>query len=258
LSFYAGTPIEHAVGLLLFSSYHYFVTNPMTIKQNEEPHEHFRDLSAYLQAAREEERKTIAREIHDELGQALTTIKLELSLLQEEVLHDASAATDRIHSMKERVDETIQTVKSIITKLRPGLLDDLGLTAAIEWQANDFQKRTGIVCEVSMNPEEMNINQEISTDMFRIFQETLTNITRHSGATRVIVHLDQTDHSLELQVHDNGRGITFEETNDPKSFGLIGIRERAQYWRGSVEIEGKAGFGTTVTVRFPLPSERQP
>jgi signal transduction histidine kinase len=229
----------------------------MTMNQNEESLEQFRDLSAYLQAAREEERKSIAREIHDELGQALTTIKLELSLLQEEVLHDASAATDRIQTLKGQVDATIHTVKSIITKLRPGLLDDLGLTAAIEWQANDFQKRTGIVCEVSMKPEEMNINQEISTDMFRVFQETLTNITCHSDATHVRVNLYQGDNALELQVHDNGRGITSEEMNDPKSFGLIGMRERAQYWHGIVNIEGKAGLGTIVTVRFPLLSEKQ-
>lgn len=229
----------------------------MMIKENEESHEQFRDLSAYLQTAREEERKSIAREIHDELGQALTTIKLELSLLQEEVLNDAAAATDRIQSLKERVDETIHTVKGIITKLRPGLLDDLGITAAIEWQANDFQRRTGIVCEVLMKPEEMNINQEISTDMFRIFQETLTNITRHSGATHVIVHLFQRENALELQVQDNGHGITPQEINDPKSFGLIGIRERAQYWRGAVDIQGKEGLGTVVTIRFPLPSEKQ-
>jgi two-component system, NarL family, sensor histidine kinase UhpB len=227
------------------------------MKQDKESHEQFRDLSAYLQTAREEERKSIAREIHDELGQALTTIKLELSLLQEEVLHDAAAATDRIHSLKGRVDETIHTVKRIITKLRPGLLDDLGLTAAIEWQAKDFQTRTGIVCDVSMNPEEMFINQELSTAMFRIFQETLTNIARHSSATRVIVHLTRSDDSLELQVEDNGRGITFQEIHDPKSFGLIGIRERAQYWRGIVDIEGRAGLGTIVAVRFPLSTEKE-
>jgi signal transduction histidine kinase len=226
-------------------------------KQSEESHIQFRDLSAYLQTAREEERKSIAREIHDELGQALTTIKLELSLLQEEVLHDATAAVDHIQSLKERVDATIHTVKSIITKLRPGLLDDLGLTAAIEWQANDFQERTGIVCEVLMNQEDMVINQEISTDMFRIFQETLTNITRHSGASHVIVHFSKSDETIELQVQDNGRGITPEEINDPKSFGLIGMRERAQYWRGVMIIEGKAGLGTIITVQFPLPSEKQ-
>lgn len=228
-----------------------------TIKQNEESNEQFRELSAYLQTVREEERKSIAREIHDELGQSLTTIKLELSLLQEEVLHDASAAITRIRSLKDQVDVTIHTVKSIITKLRPGLLDDLGLTAAIEWQANDFQRHTGIVCEVSMKPEEMNISQEISTAMFRIFQETLTNIMRHSGATRVKVQLNQKDDLLELQVEDNGRGITNEEIKDSKSFGLIGIRERAQYWRGIVDIEGNAGLGTIITVRFPLPAENQ-
>jgi signal transduction histidine kinase len=226
-------------------------------KQNEEQHEQFRDLSAYLQTAREEERKSIAREIHDELGQALTTIKLELSLLQEEVIHDAAAATSRTQSLKERVDETICTVKRIITKLRPGLLDDLGLTAAIEWQANDFQRHTGIVCEVSIQPDEMNINQEISTDMFRIFQETLTNITRHAGATRVMVHLTQIDDVLELQVQDNGHGITSEQINDPKSFGLIGIRERVQFWHGVVTIEGRTGVGTIITVRLPLLSEKQ-
>ena len=227
------------------------------IKQNEEQHEQFRDLSAYLQTAREEERKSIAREIHDELGQALTTIKLELSLLQEEVIHDAAAATYRTQSLKERVDETIRTVKRIITKLRPGLLDDLGLTAAIEWQANDFQRHTGIVCEVSIQPDEMNINQEISTDMFRIFQETLTNITRHAGATRVMAHLTQIDDVLELQVQDNGHGITSEQINDPKSFGLIGIRERVQFWHGVVTIEGRSGVGTIITVQLPLLSEKQ-
>jgi signal transduction histidine kinase len=225
--------------------------------RTEESYEQFRNLSAYLQAAREEERKSIAREIHDELGQALTTMKLELALLQEEVLHDAAAATYRTHSLKERVDETIQSVKNIITKLRPGLLDDLGLTAAIEWQASDFQRHTGIVCEVLIKPEEMHVPQEISTAMFRIFQETLTNITRHSGATRVLVHLVHQDGILELRVNDNGRGITLEEINNPKSFGLIGIRERAEYWHGFVDFEGKAGLGTTVTVRFPPAMESQ-
>jgi signal transduction histidine kinase len=224
-------------------------------EQREESGEQFRNLSAYLQAAREEERRSIAREIHDELGQALTTMKLELSLLREEVLHDVTAATNRIQSLKDGVDETIHAVKRIITKLRPGLLDDLGLTAAIEWQAKDFQIHTGIVCEVLAEPEEMNINPEISTAMFRIFQETLTNITRHSGATRVTVNLVQANDALELKVHDNGRGITAEEINDPKSFGLIGIRERAQYWHGTVAIEGKPEIGTTIIVQFPIPSK---
>jgi signal transduction histidine kinase len=228
------------------------------IKQKEESGEQFRDLSAYLQAAREEERRSIAREIHDELGQSLTTIKIELSLLREEVIHDATAATQRIQSLKDRVDETIHAVKHIITKLRPGLLDDLGLSAAIEWQARDFQQHTGIVCEVHSDPEEISINSEISTAVFRIFQETLTNIARHSRATRVKVDLNQCRDILKLQVRDNGRGITAEEINDPKSFGLIGIRERAQYWHGTIDIKGKPEDGTTIIVQFPmLPKEQQ-
>jgi signal transduction histidine kinase len=225
--------------------------------ENEESQEQFRSLSAYLQEVREEERKSIAREIHDELGQALTTMKLELSLLREEVLHDVTAATQRIQSLAGTVDETIHSVKQIITKLRPGLLDDLGLTAAIEWQANEFQRRTGVVCEVLTDPDEKKIHPEISTAMFRIFQETLTNITRHSGATRIRVILTQTEDAVELQVHDNGRGITDEEIHNPKSFGMIGMRERAQYLQGAVEIKGEPNIGTTITVRFPRSSEKK-
>ena len=217
----------------------------------------FRDLSAYLQAAREEERKRVAREIHDELGQALTAIKIELSLLREEVTHDATAATQRINYLKDRIDETIHAVKNIITKLRPGLLDDLGLSAAIEWQAKDFQQHTGIVCDVHCEPEEILIDSEISTAIFRIFQETLTNITRHSKATRVKAELLKTEDFLTLQVIDNGRGITREEINDPKSFGLIGIRERAQYWHGTVQIAGETGNGTNITIKFPLLQEKK-
>ena len=224
----------------------------LTKKQTEEIREQFRNLSAYLQSAREEERKAIARELHDELGQALTTMKLELALLKDEVLVDTTAANQRIQLLKESVDETIQSVKRIISKLRPRLLDDLGLTAAVEWQANDFQRYSGIICEVMIEPEEMIIDAEISTSMFRIFQEALTNIIRHSGATRVTISLIKSESMLELQVHDNGKGIREEQINDPKSFGLIGIRERLQYWGGTVEFKGDPQIGTTVTVHIPL------
>jgi len=231
------------------------VNEPKLPMQMNESNEQFRNLSAYLQDAREEERKSVAREIHDELGQALTTMKLELSLLREEVLNDAAAAVERIQLLKNQVDETIHTVKRIITKLRPGLLDDLGLTAAIEWQAAEFQRHTSTVCEVIIEPEKMDITPELSTAMFRIFQEILTNITRHSNATRVTIHLSLHDTLLELLVRDNGCGITEEEINDPKSFGIIGIRERAQYWHGTVLFEGKPNSGTSITVRFPFPEK---
>ncbi|MFH0991424.1 MAG: sensor histidine kinase [bacterium] len=212
----------------------------------------FRNLSAYLQAAREEERKSIASEIHDELGQVLTTLKLDLSLLREEMLHDVVAAGWRIQRMNDAVDDTIHDVKRIISKLRPILLDDLGLSAAMEWQANEFQQHTGIVCEIFIDPEEMRVDDDRSTAVFRIFQETLTNVGRHAGATRVSASLIKTDELLELQVRDNGRGITQEQLHDPKSFGLFGIHERARYWGGEAEIKGVPKAGTTVTVRFPL------
>lgn len=216
------------------------------------PYEQLRYLSAYLQEAREEERKIVAREIHDELGQALTSIKLELSLLNEEVNYDATSATKRIQKMRERIDETIQAVKRIITKLRPGLLDDLGLVAAIEWQANEFQNRTGIVCVFESNFDVIDINSEIAISVFRIFQETLTNIMNHAKATRVNVKLFKNEDILELEVSDNGRGITEKEINNPHSFGIIGIKERAEYWQGTVEIFGKPNAGTIVKIRFPI------
>jgi signal transduction histidine kinase len=224
-------------------------------RDNENSHEELKNLSAYLQEVREEERKNIAREIHDELGQSLTTMKLELSLLREEVLNDATAATRRIQILKDMVDGTIQSVKQIITKLRPGLLDDLGLAAAIEWQSGEFQMRTGIVCQVRTNDEEKEINPEISTALFRIFQEALTNVTRHSGATRVTVDLEHPEDAIELRVHDNGRGITEKECQDPKSFGLIGIRERVQHLNGRLEINGEPNSGTTLRIRVPYQPE---
>ncbi len=219
---------------------------------SEEIHAQLQSLSAYLQLAREEERKAVAREIHDELGQALTTMKLDLSLLRDEIATDATAAFQRVQAMKENIDETIQAVKRIISKLRPRLLDDLGLAAAVEWQANDFQRYSGIVCEIVVDPEEMEIDGEISTAIFRIFQETLTNCARHSGASRVTASLMRAGDFLELQVRDNGRGISKSQINDPKSFGLIGIRERVRPWNGSVEIAGEPNKGTTVTVRIAL------
>lgn len=215
--------------------------------------EQYRHLSAYLQAVREEERKSLAREIHDELGQALTSIKLDLALLRDEILHDVPAANKRIDSMTETIHTTIASVKQIMAKLRPGILDDLGLTAAIEWQAKDFQDHTGIACEVLIDPEDLTVDPDLSTAIFRIFQETLTNAARHAAATRVSACLTKTGNILELQVRDNGKGITREQAKHPKSFGLIGIRERAQYWNGSVDINGTPRGGTTVTVRFPWP-----
>jgi PAS domain S-box-containing protein len=214
-----------------------------------------RDLTAHLQSIREQERTVIAREMHDELGQSLTALKMDLSWLDRKTPKDQKPLVDRIISMRELIDSTLQTVKRISAELRPELLDDLGLSAAIEWQGEEFQNRTGIKSEVTMDPEEIILDRERSTAIFRIFQETLTNVARHSHATRVTVKLKVKTGKIELKVKDNGKGITEKQISGPKSFGLIGIRERVHFLEGDVTIRGAQDKGTTVTVRIPIPKE---
>jgi signal transduction histidine kinase len=213
--------------------------------------ERLRNLSAHLQSVREEERKGIAREIHDELGQALTTLKLNLSLLKDNITANDTEATGQIEKMVHLIDSTIRSVKRMITNLRPRLLDDLGLTAAIEWQADEFKQQTGISYKILIDPNEIVTDQDRSTAIFRIFQETLTNIARHANANAVDISLTELEGNIELCVTDNGIGITQDRINDPKSFGLLGIRERAYYWGGSANISPSPTGGTTVLVRIP-------
>ena len=218
------------------------------IRKNEEQ---LRNLTAYIQKATELERTNIAREIHDELGQALTILKMDLSLLQKMFPEDQASILEKTDAMSRLIDKTIQTVKRISTDLRPGLLDDLGLSAAIEWQLKEFQERTGITCKIIIDPGDVTFDRDLNTALFRIFQETLTNIARHAEATEVSVSLQQMDGQIELKVHDNGRGITEEELAHPESFGLIGIRERAIIFGGNSKVKGFPGRGTTVTVKIP-------
>ncbi len=214
--------------------------------------EQLRNFSTYLQEARENERTSIAREIHDELGQSLTALKMDLSLLTKRLPKDRRSVMEKAESMASLIESTIQSVKRISTELRPGLLDHLGLTAAIEWQAEEFKKRTDIACNVVFEPEEIVVDRNRSTTIFRIFQETLTNVARHAKATKVTVLLKKQDKELSLDVTDNGEGITREQMTDAKSLGLIGMRERVHAWGGSFEISGAKAAGTTVTVHIPL------
>jgi len=213
--------------------------------------EQLRNLSAHLQSIREKERMNIAREIHDELGQALTALKMDLFWIKNRLPKDEGLLHEKILSMVELVDKTGESVHRISAELRPGLLDDLGLAAAIEWQAEEFQRRTGISCDVSLDPEDFVTSQDMSTTIFRIFQETLTNIVRHAEASRVKVMLREKDNEINLEVSDNGRGITPEQVSHPRSFGIIGIRERVNLLHGKVAIVGIPQGGTTVTVCIP-------
>ena len=226
-------------------------------KQLRDSREQLRALAAYLQSVREEERTRIAREVHDELGQALTGLKMELSWLDKKFAEAGHFPALRFlrqktREMPEVVDEIISTVRKIATELRPGVLDDLGLEAAIEWQIHDFQKRTGIKCEFASNLKDIRLSQERATAVFRIFQETLTNVVRHANASRVKIKLEATRGKLMLEVQDNGKGVTARDLSGVKSLGLLGMRERAMMLDGEVTIVGRRGKGTTVGLRIPL------
>ncbi|HZR47605.1 MAG TPA: PAS domain S-box protein, partial [Candidatus Manganitrophaceae bacterium] len=211
-----------------------------------------RDLSIHLQTILEKERTRISREIHDELGQQLTILKMELACLGRRLAGKENSLSERIESMNSLVEMTIKSVRKISTEIRPWVLDDLGLTAAIEWQVEEFKSRTGLQCRFSARPEEITLDPERSTAVFRIFQETLTNIVRHAGADAIVIRLEKRDDHLILEVRDNGRGITEDQIAHSRSLGLLGIRERALLWGGSVQIQGAPGKGTKVSVRIPL------
>ncbi|HQI83452.1 MAG TPA: sensor histidine kinase [Anaerolineae bacterium] len=217
--------------------------------------EQLRSLTEYLQTAREQERATIAREIHDEFGQALTALKMDIAWLKRHL--DAPAQwPDKIETILGLVDDTIRTVRRIATQLRPGLLDDLGLAAAIEWQTQDFARRTGLAHTLNLGDHDLDLDPDLATALFRIVQESLTNVARHAEATYVEVVLDDQPALLTLLVHDDGKGIAPEDMSDAHSLGLMGMRERARVWGGEVTITGAPERGTTVTVRIPQPAAR--
>jgi len=215
--------------------------------------EALKNLAGHLQSVREGERTCIAGEIHDELGQALTALKMDLFWLRKRLPGDQTPYLKKIQTMVDLTDRTIVTMKRISTDLRPSMLDDLGLVAAIQWQAEEFEKRMGIKCAAAVDFEEIELDEEKRTAIFRIFQETLTNIARHADATRARVYLRKRAKRLELEVRDNGKGITEEQISDPKAYGLLGIRERVQFLDGEVKISGTPNKGTKVLVKIPLP-----
>jgi signal transduction histidine kinase len=224
--------------------------------QLRESHEQLRALSVYLQHVREEERTRMARELHDELGQALTGLKLQLNWLMRHLPRNLKPLHEKTRSMAEDIDEIIHAIRRIATELRPGLLDTVGLLAAIEWQANQFQNQTGTQCQVTAAVKDKLWDQDLNTAFFRIFQETLTNIIRHAKATQVSVRLAEAAGHLVLEVRDNGRGISESEIHNTKSIGLLGMRERAALLGGEVRVRGEPGQGTIVSVRIPRPAAK--
>jgi len=212
--------------------------------------EQLRNLSNHLQNIREEEKTRIAREVHDELGQSLTALKMDLVCLKQELPGLQPDLQERIQTMSGLIDSTITSVQRISSELRPQILDVMGLCEAISWQAREYQKRTTL--RFDLNCEQVSINKELTTELFRIFQEALTNVVRHSRADRVCVSLHQNAEQITLEIGDNGQGMPPEKINAPQSLGLIGIRERVLFFGGEVEFQGEPGKGTRVIVKTPL------
>ena len=212
-----------------------------------------RDLLGRLQSLVEEERTRISREIHDQLGQALTALKLDLSLIRKSLVSEGLAGQSaKVHEIERGVNRIIRTVQKISTELRPGILDELGAIAAIQWIARDFQGRTGIGCKVTIRAVDEITDPIRATAIFRIVQETLTNVMRHAAASQVNVSLEKKGDTLIVEVRDNGIGIEEARVLDSKSLGLLGIRERVLMLGGDTEIRGAPGKGTRVRVTLPM------
>jgi len=225
----------------------------MTEQRLRASEENLRALATHLQSVREEERIHIAREIHDELGQALTGLKFELNSFARQYESDSvQSRNEKQQALNIAIDRIINSVRRIASGLRPEVLDEIGLAAAFDWQAREFQRRTGIRCHVNIAARFSDPDKDRSTALFRIFQELLTNVARHANATRVNVALSEGEEALALCVEDNGRGIKETEAQSPRSLGFLGLRERVLAFGGTIAVKGDEGKGTKVCVSIPV------
>ncbi len=210
-----------------------------------------RNLSSYLEKIREDERTNIAREIHDELGQQLTGLKMDVSWISKKIKSDDPVINEKIQGMTKLIDDTVKTVRKIASELRPGILDDLGLVAALDWQSKEFEKRTGIKCYFTSDNIEYNFNKTISTGIFRIYQEALTNVARHSKASKVESSIFiNNDEMIDITIKDNGIGIS-NENSGHSTLGLVGMKERAFMLNGQLIIDSQGGNGTRINLKIP-------
>ncbi len=221
-------------------------------KRLEESRERLRYLSTHSRRVREEERTSLSRELHDELGQVLTGIKMDVAWIGKKTPEENTLILGRVNSLLTLIDDAILSVQRISMALRPPALDDFGLQEAMKVAAEDFEKRTKVACEIISKPQHILLTGEVSTEAFRIFQEALTNIARHAGAQSVTVSLRLAGDRFVMEVRDDGRGITEKQISDLKSIGLTGMRERAYALGGSLTVTGMQGRGTTITLTIPL------
>ena len=218
-----------------------------------------RALTAHREKVREDERAHIARELHDEMGQYLTALRMEASLLAMLFPEPNAEVSRRLRTMRELIDHAIGETRRVITRLRPVVLD-LGLVSAAEWLAKDFQSRTGTSCHLEAPPEDaLDLDRDLATALFRILQESLTNVSRHARAQRVDIRITRSDAQLRMEVCDDGLGFDPAVVRDQKTFGLMGIRERVLIYGGSASIDSQLGSGTRLRITLPLsPPEPSP
>jgi signal transduction histidine kinase len=215
-----------------------------------------RNLAAYQNRIKEEERKRIAREVHDELGGYLTGIKAYISVAVSETINEQRKPHQRLSDAAQLADAAVDTVRRIISDLRPSVLDQLGIWAALEWYADQFGQRTGIACDCSLDEvDELRVGGEESTMIFRIVQESLTNVARYAQATKVEISGRYVGDSLLLEIKDDGIGITTEQLLDQQSWGIIGMHERAKHFGAALKINGKPGQGTVVALQLSIAHE---
>jgi signal transduction histidine kinase len=217
-----------------------------------------RALARHLDYVREEEHTRIARQVHDELGQALTALRLDLTWVGRKIPKGNTALRRRIDAAVALTDETITVGQRIVAELRPPILDDLGLVPAVEWYAQHFAKRSGLRIELDAGAEEPVVPDRLAVTAYRIVQEALTNVARHAQATHARVRLGAQDGALTIEIRDDGMGCPEEVIRSPRSFGLVGMRERAASHGGEIVITSSPGAGTTVRVTFPLERRREP
>lgn len=209
------------------------------------------ELSTHIEASMEKEKKRIAREIHDGLGASLTAIKIELSLLKREIT-SSPEIEKHISSMNNMIDNSAMMIRKISTELRPEVLEELGLIEALRYFSRDFKERTKIDIDFNVYPKDFKIDPTISTAIYKIFQEIMTNITKHAKASKVTIFLRKQKQQLNLRVVDDGVGITLKNFGDKRSFGIIGMQERTKLLKGKIDITGKRNVGTTIVVDVPL------
>jgi signal transduction histidine kinase len=215
--------------------------------------EELRSLSEHLQQIREKDRADVAREVHDQLGQALSAVVIDLACLREQLPScEDGRLKEQVQEIERRIGGTMQSVREICRKLRPPILDDLGLVTAIAWHLRAFQEKTGIRCTATLDENLPDHRTELGLVLFRIYQESITNVLRHAGATNVDVTLQHRKGNLVLKVKDNGKGISAEQVASPLSLGVLGIRERVRFWGGESLFTGSPDKGTLVQVSIPL------